>query len=248
MSRTIDRMAHRGLKHALAVAAWLASAATAAASVAATPTAGTDEGVLAAGAYPLDDIERTLAARGPVRCPTVAKVRYAGTTLRYHHAVMVATPFVAQLAAFEEIVAATAVAHYGRVPSKIRHIGTHNCRRIAAWPTFLSEHGLANGIDVAAFEFGPAPRALAAGLAPALRRGFVVGVKRHWRSDAPADAAHRAFLHDLGRRLVAARGVFRVVLGPGYPGHEDHLHLDCAPWRLVDIALDPAPGGDQARE
>lgn len=192
--------------------------------------------------YPLDDIERVIPAKGPVRCPTVAKVRYAGTSLRYQSSVMVAEPFAPRLAAFEAIVAEAAYQHYGRPPKTIRHIGTYNCRRIAAWPTFLSEHGLANGIDIAGFDFAPAPKALRASLAPALRGRFDVRVKRHWRSSAASDAVHRAFLHDLARRLVAATEVFRVVLGPGYPGHEDHMHLDCAPWRLIVVDLDPVPG------
>ncbi|MCB9739770.1 MAG: extensin family protein [Deltaproteobacteria bacterium] len=207
---------------------------------------------LAAGGYPLDAIERVLAPKGKVRCPTVEKTRYPGDVIPYHSKVMVARPFVGHLRAFERLVAEVAVRHYGRAPRKLRHIGTYNCRRIRQWPTFLSEHGLANGIDVAGFDFGPAPRAERAALPKALRGAFTVRVRKHWRSERAADARHRAFWHDLGRELVAAKHIFRVVLGPGYPGHEDHLHLDLAPWRLVEIDLDAtdaeadpnhAPGG-----
>ena len=192
--------------------------------------------------YPLDGVDRTVPARGPFRCPEVTKVRYAGTHLRYQSAVTVAEAFAPHLAAFEAIVTEVATKHYGRPPRLIRHIGTHNCRRIGGWPTLMSEHGLANGIDIAGFDFGPAPRTMRAQLAPSLHGKLQVRVVRHWRSERPAEVVHRAFLHDLGRTLVAARHVFRVVLGPGYPGHEDHLHLDCSPWRLIDIALDEIPG------
>ncbi len=198
--------------------------------------------------YPLDELERAMAPKGPVRCPTVAKVRYKGDVIRYHSPVMVAVPFQPRLRAFEQIVAKVAIAHFGRAPKLIRHIGTYNCRRIAAYPTWMSEHGLANGIDIAAFEFGPATRAERAARPKAPAGAFRVRVLGDWRSERKADAAKRAFLHDLTRQLIAARGVFRVVLGPGYPGHENHLHLDCAPYRLVQVDLDPAPGTTEHNE
>ncbi len=220
------------------VARWCAAAALLCPSLAAAAT-GPDP-LRPEAPYPLDGVERTVPARGRFRCPEVAKVRYGGTHLRYQSAVTVAEAFAPHLAAFEAIVVQVAVKHYGRPPRLVRHIGTHNCRRIGGWPTLISEHGLANGIDIAGFDFGPAPRAVRPQLVRALHGSQQVRVVRHWRSERPADATHRAFLHDLGRALVAARHVFRVVLGPGYPGHEDHLHLDCSPWRLVDIELDAA--------
>jgi hypothetical protein len=34
---------------------------------------------------------------------------------------------------------------------------------------------------------------------------------------------------------VARDDIFRVLLGPAFPGHKTHFHFDVAPWRLVDI-------------
>ena len=46
---------------------------------------------------------------------------------------------------------------------------------------------------------------------------------------------HARFLDELARALVADKTIFRVMLGPGYPGHKDHFHFDMAPYRLVKI-------------
>ncbi len=124
---------------------------------------------------------------------------------------------------------------YGRAPRKIRHLGTYNCRRIGRYPDLVSEHGVGNGIDIAGFEFGPLARdaALPDGLPKALRRGFSVSVLKDWDPD-PAAQAHKArFLRALTDALVARDDIFRVLLGPAYPGHKNHFHFDCAPYRLV---------------
>ena len=192
-------------------------------------------------AYPLDHIERVIAPRGPVRCPSVPKVYYRGDHVRYHSRVYVNRHFRERLRRFEQVVAQVAIEVYGRAPRAIRHIGTYNCRRIKAWPEFLSEHGIANGIDVAGFDFGPAPRKQRKKLARRIRGRFRVSVLRHWRAKRESDAIHQRFLRALVQRLVdRGDGVFRVLLGPGYPGHDNHFHFDMAPWKLIDF--DPMPG------
>ena len=185
--------------------------------------------------YPLDHIERGIPARGPVRCPKIAKVRYRGDTIRYHSPVFVNAHFRERLRLFERVVKEVALEVYGRAPRRIRHMGTYNCRRIAAWPTFLSEHGLANGIDVAGFDFGRVSRKQRVTTPKALRRPFKVRLARHWTDTKGVGATHARFLRTLARRLIARQDVFRVLLGPSYPGHRNHFHFDCAPWRLVDI-------------
>ncbi len=194
--------------------------------------------------YPLDTVERQVPGRGSFRCPTVPLVRYPGSALRYHSAVRVNPYFRERLGRFEQVVADVAREIYGRAPRRIRHIGTYNCRRIGGWPTLISEHGLGNGIDIAGFQFARAARAesLPAGLPAVLRRPFHVSVLRHWRSTDPAGAVHARFLHTLARRLIARRDIFRVLLGPGYPGHDNHFHFDVAPWRLIDMDLGPDQG------
>lgn len=184
--------------------------------------------------YPLDKLPRTLARRGRVTCPRVAMTRYAGNVIRYSTPVRVYIGFVKRLKAFEALVRDTAVQVYGWAPRRIKHLGTYNCRRIAAWPTFLSEHGLGNGIDVAGFDFGPAPKKLRRKAPAGLRWGFKVRLDKHWNSKRGISKKHRQFLHLLGKRLIA-RNLFRVMLGPAEPGHHNHFHLDMAPWNLVNI-------------
>jgi BirA family biotin operon repressor/biotin-[acetyl-CoA-carboxylase] ligase len=41
--------------------------------------------------------------------------------------------------------------------------------------------------------------------------------------------------------LIGRDDVFRVLLGPGYPGHDTHFHFDMAPWRMVQIFEDGRP-------
>jgi hypothetical protein len=189
--------------------------------------------------FPLDDLPRTVDPEGKIRCPKVDLVSHRGTAVRYHSPVRVYAGFKPRLELFEEVVRDVALEIYGRAPSKIRHLGTINCRRIRRWPAFLSEHGLGNAIDVAAFEFAPLKRKAKAptDLQPQLRRAFSVSVKRNWDADAANALAlrHQRFLHTLATRLIERKDIFRVLLGPAYPGHQDHFHLDCAPWRLVDV-------------
>jgi hypothetical protein len=68
-----------------------------------------------------------------------------------------------------------------------------------------------------------------------LRKGFQVRVKAHWTATDPVGAVHNRFLRTLATRLIERPDIFRVLLGPAYPGHDDHFHFDCAPWRLVEI-------------
>jgi hypothetical protein len=70
----------------------------------------------------------------------------------------------------------------------------------------LSEHGMANAIDLAAFT---------------LTDGREINVEHDWYS-GPAD--NRAFLRAI---RAEACGPFHTVLGPGSdPEHHDHIHLD----------------------
>ena len=141
---------------------------------------------------------------------------------------------------FEKVVAEVALEIYGRVPKRIKHLGTYNCRRIGGYPWLFSEHGIGNGFDVAGFDFGPAERdkRLFKGLPKSLRRSFKVRILKHWNAQRGVAATHSRFLRTLAKRLIARDDIFRVLLGPSYPGHKNHFHFDCSPWRLVDIFED----------
>jgi hypothetical protein len=195
--------------------------------------------VLAAQSYPLDGLDRSVAARGPARCPTLPSVIYRGTGLRYEAPARVHPAFAERLRLFDQVVVQVGAEQFGRAPVSLRHAGTFSCRRIGGYPTLLSEHAFGNGIDVVGFSFPAAPRTRT--VPPALRRAFTVTLA-DWRN--PADTPRARFLDALARRLVARRDVFRVLLGPAYPGHKGHFHFDVAPYRLVAIwtALDESEG------
>ena len=187
--------------------------------------------------YPLDGISRQLAPGTPFGCPAVDLVDYRGDTIRLRPQAKVLPEFKLRLEKLEAVVAAVATEVYGRPPLAIVDLGTFACRRMEGHPRAVSEHGLGNAIDVAGFDFGPLPKGatLPIGLDKAFKNGFEVRVQTHWRSKSGHAAVHARFLKTLARRLIARTDVFRVLLGPGYPGHGNHFHFDMAPFRLVQI-------------
>jgi hypothetical protein len=189
------------------------------------------------GSYPLDAMDRNVPRGQPLPCRAIELVTYRGEQIRYARPVQVHPAFRERLRAFDELVAETAVAHYGRAPAKLLHLGALNCRRIRLYPDWISEHALGNALDVAGFVFAPLPRAAALpeGLPRALRGRFEVKLDPHWDATRGAGAVHSAFLRDLARRLIARTDIFRAVLGPAWPGHKNHFHLDCAPYRMVEV-------------
>jgi len=188
--------------------------------------------------YPLDSANREVPTHGKLRCDRDVLVRHAGDAVRYHSKVTVHPAFRDRLRRFEAIVASVAIEIYGRAPRRIVHLGTFNCRRIRSYPTLMSEHALGNAIDVAGFDFGPLPRGGAGpdGLSRRHRRGFKVRMKRHWDATG-RNARHARFLRTLARRVIAA-DIFRVLLGPAWPGHDNHFHFDMAPYGTVAIFED----------
>jgi Extensin-like protein C-terminus len=186
--------------------------------------------------YGLDDISRTIPPRGRVPCPDIELVKYRGEHLPYRQVARVFEGFVARLKRFEAIVAKVGKETYGRAPSHLVHMGAFNCRRIKTYPSWLSEHGLGNAIDVEGFDFPALKRdeSLPEGVPKVFRGAFAVRVHPHWKRQTGLTAVHARFLRELAKATIARRDIFRVLLGPHYPGHHNHFHFDCAPWRIVD--------------
>jgi hypothetical protein len=189
--------------------------------------------------YPLDAVSRQVALpRKPARidCSETALSRYAGSLVRYERAVHVAEPFQPKLTAFEEVVVDVARAYYGRPPKQVLHLGAFACRTVRGRSHRLSEHALGNAIDVRGFSFGAARRddPVPEDFPAKLRRPFVVSVERHWAHSAEdgANAHHRDFLRALVAR-VRAEKIFRGIIGPGRPGHDNHFHFDYGPWSFA---------------
>lgn len=168
--------------------------------------------------YPLDEDGRRLSGGQSAYCPVVQVQDYNGSYVHYARPLKVNPFFRERLIAFEEVVAAVAQRTVGAAPTAILHYGTYNCRTVAGRRK-LSEHAYANAIDVSGFEFtttaGPVK----------------VTVKKDWWRDS----AYADFMHQLVIELAARPDIFRGVLGPGYPGHDDHLHLDVGPRHYINV-------------
>lgn len=185
--------------------------------------------------FELDGVSRSIPPRGQFRCPDVEQVRYRGTTVKFHKAVTLAKPFVERVARFEAIVAAVATRVYGRAPVRIRHLGGTVCRRMKTFPTLLSEHAIGDAIDIEGFDFGRARRDERAAAPRGLRGAFQVRIERHWNGQRGPAALHARFLRELADELIARDDLFRVMLGPSYQGHGNHLHLDTSTYRMIEL-------------
>jgi hypothetical protein len=194
--------------------------------------------------YPLDATPRDAAtyttADGELQCPPVSLVDVRGDVIRYHPLLWVNADFRARLPAFERVVREAGIAVYGRAPDRIVQLGGYGCRRMREHSAYISEHALGNAIDIEGFDFGHLPKgaALPAGLDKTFANGFEVRVLRHWGKKTGHAAVHARFLREVAQRLVARKDLFRVLLGPGYPGHNNHFHFDMSPFRLVQIFED----------
>jgi hypothetical protein len=194
--------------------------------------------------YPLDVLPRE-APEGELDCTRVPVASYRGDVVKYTPEVWVNDAFRQRLVAFERVVRDLGVEVYGRPPDRIVQLGGYGCRRMREHAGVMSEHALGNAIDVAGFDFGHLPRGakLPAGLDPVFANGFGVRVLGDWGKKTGWAAVHARFLRTLVQRLAArvdARAgtpeeVFRVLLGPGYPGHKNHFHFDVSTFRLVQI-------------
>jgi hypothetical protein len=170
-------------------------------------------------------------------CSEQELVRYRGVQVRLSKPGRVHRAFVGKLEGLDALVVAVATEVYGRAPRRLVHLGTQACRRMRRYPDWVSEHALGNAIDLAGFDFGPLPRGapLPNGLPASLRRGFQVRMLEHWNGKQGPAAIHARFLRTLAQRLIDRPDLFRVVLGPAWPGHANHLHLDFAPYRVVEV-------------
>lgn len=186
-------------------------------------------------AYPLNEWSRNVPAKGRLPCPDVPMVNYRGTKLNYGKTMKLYQELVPHIVKMEDIIIQVAKEVYGRAPSRLQTLGTLNCRRMRTYPTYISEHAFANAIDLAGFEFAPATKSQRAGLPKKLWGAQVVTVLGDWNGGRGNKATHQVFLHKLILELIK-NDVFTLYLGPGFPGHEDHFHLDMSNFRMIDLS------------
>ena len=122
-------------------------------------------------------------------------------------------PLALAMADFELVLQAEARAHLGSEVESIRHVGTYNCREMAAYDGWVSEHSYANGIDIKSLT---------------LADGRVLTIRTHYLDEGPEGE----FLRALTRRLYD-EAVFSVIVTPAADGlHKHHLHFDMAHYRF----------------
>lgn len=180
--------------------------------------------------YPLDVISRDIPADGAATCPAeVPFVIYTGDIIPYRTKVEVAEAFIPKLRAFEQAVVDVANEFYGRPPDRLIHFGVRACRAVRGSATRLSEHALANALDLSGFEWQRVRASDSSAIASP--EPFIVSIVRHWAPAAsdPVALKHQRFLQALVQR-IKRDALFRGVIGPGREGHANHLHLDQAPW------------------
>lgn len=134
------------------------------------------------------------------------------------------------LARFEQAIQEEAKAHLGAKVAKVVHMGTYNCREMAAYPGWVSEHSYANALDIKTF---------------VLTNGREISVRHGWkgRSSGGAKARRRAQAEAAFLRAVAQRAFsddnFSVVLTPEFDAaHRSHFHLDLARYRVDGTGAD----------
>ncbi len=122
------------------------------------------------------------------------------------------------LASVEKIVQDEAQAALKSRVVRIDHMGTYNCREMAAYKGWVSEHAYANAIDVVSF---------------VLKDGRTITVLNDFDTgdaDPPKKPA-ATFLRRISRR-ANDEDVFSHVLTPFFDAlHKNHFHLDLARYR-----------------
>lgn len=154
-----------------------------------------------------------------ITCGAPQAVRYASGPgkIRWSGKPKVACPVAMALSRFEVVVQEEAERHLGRAVKKIRHMGTYNCREMAAYPGWVSEHSYANAIDIRSFT---------------LAGGKEIPVLGNYGEPGAPKTRSERFLQAVARRTVD-EDIFSVVLTPAFDRlHRNHFHLDMARYRV----------------
>lgn len=181
------------------------------------PQAGCEAELTAAGAvFKASPLTMHWNGSREFLCGARQVVRYSRgpAKIRYSSSPRVTCAVARALLRFEAIVQEEAQAVFGRPVTRIEQMGTYNCRQIAAYAGWVSQHSFAHAIDVKRFT---------------LKGGREISVQRHYGRgpDAPAHKEGQ-FLRNVVRRVVT-EGVFTVVLTPNFDrAHHNHFHLDLA--------------------
>lgn len=161
----------------------------------------------------------TGARKSKLTCgaPQVVLYQKSPAKIAYEPGVRITCTMALALARFETILQEEAKRSLGKRIVKIHHLGTYNCREMAAYRGWVSEHSYGNAIDFADF---------------VLEDGRTVSVLQRFapKLEIPR-TPESVFLRTSAQRAYREE-VFSVVLTPFFDaGHANHFHLDMARYR-----------------
>jgi hypothetical protein len=158
--------------------------------------------------------------RGVPVCGTTQAVVYRGgpERIRYGSAPIVSCGMALALSRFETVLNTEARRTFGEPVVRIEHLGTYNCRKMARYPDWVSEHSYANAIDISSFT---------------LKSGRTISVLGSFgRFDREPRRTEAHFLDRVSHRLYD-EDIFSVVITPAFDAlHKNHFHLDLARYRV----------------
>lgn len=149
--------------------------------------------------------------------PQAVRYRKGPGKIRWSGKPKVSCPVALAMSRFETVVQEEAERHLGKRVKSIRHMGTYNCREMAAYPGWVSEHSYANAIDIRSFT---------------LQGGKEITVLGNYGTPGAPETKAEHFLQAIARRTVD-EDIFSVVLTPAFDRlHRNHFHLDMARYRV----------------
>jgi hypothetical protein len=148
----------------------------------------------------------------------VVAYRSGPEQIRYGSKLLLSCGMALAMAHFETVLNAEAVRQFSQPVVRISHLGTYNCRKMARYPDWVSEHSYANAIDIESFT---------------LKNGRKISVLASFGKQArESRRAEAEFLDRLSHRLFD-EDVFSGVITPAFDAlHRNHFHLDLARYRV----------------
>lgn len=186
------------------------------------PQAGCEDALTAAGAtFKTSPLKMHWNRSHEFLCGAKQVVQYqrGPAAIKYSSSPRVTCAVAKALLRFEAIVQEEAERLFARKVVSIEQMGTYNCRQIAAYAGWVSQHSFAHAIDIKKFR---------------LKGGREISVQKHYGRGPEVPASREGqFLRAVARRIVA-EGAFSVVLTPNFDrAHHNHFHLDLAAY-VVD--------------
>jgi hypothetical protein len=185
------------------------------------PVAGCEDALAKAGArFKAAPLTQHWNRSREFLCGAKQVVRYTRgpAAIRYSSAPRVTCAVALALVRLEQVVQEEAARLFGKKVVAMEQMGTYNCREIAAYAGWVSQHSFAHAIDIKRFT---------------LQGGRQISVQKHY-GRGPDAPKHREgqFLRAVVRRAVE-EGVFNVVLTPNFNrAHHNHFHFDLAAYQV----------------